>query len=180
MRAGCVNGFRDGIALHHVHRIVFAAALGGFPLGGCSEKPDNRMLKPDPALTASVRPRQHLAETAPRPISAAPAGSRPIARAVPEKAERKATKLDPGALVGLAPPAIDRMLGRPAGTRTEAMTVEWTYIGKSCSLNIFFYPDIATGALLALGYNVTNTNERAGGSGACVNFLTMARNDEPD
>jgi len=79
-------------------------------------------------------------------------------------------------LVGLGPPAVDRILGKPAGTRADAMAVEWTYTAPSCSLSIFFYPDIATGALRALKYNVT---DRGSGDGhACVNFLVMARSDE--
>jgi len=87
------------------------------------------------------------------------AGPRSVLRAVPKKSESKTAGLDLGTLVGLAPPAVDRILGRPAGIRTEAMSVEWTYIARNCSLNIFFYPDIATGALRALRYNVT---DRAG------------------
>jgi hypothetical protein len=81
-------------------------------------------------------------------------------------------------LVGLGPPAVDRILGKPAGMRADAMAVEWTYTAPSCSLSVFFYPDIATGALRALKYNVT---DRGNGDGhACVNFLVMARSDESD
>ncbi len=180
MRAACVNGFRDGILLCHVQRFVFAAALGGLLLAGCTERPDNRMLKPNLPFAMSNMSCRYVSAATPRPGAAIvrPSGSRPVARAAPKKSEGKTAGFDPSTLVGLAPPAIDQILGKPAGMRAEAMTVEWNYVGQGCSLNIFFYPDIATGTLRALKYNVTNMKGRTGGSRACVNFLMMARSDE--
>ena len=176
MRAACVKGFPNGIVLHHVRRVVFAAALGGFALSGCTEKPDNRMLKPNLAFATSNKSRRHQIETVSRTVLVGP---RSVLRAVPKKPESKTAGLDLDTLVGLAPPAIDRIFGRPADIRREAMSVEWTYIGRNCSLNIFFYPDIATGALRALRYNVTNLTGRAAGGRACSSFLMMVRSDEP-
>jgi hypothetical protein len=182
MRAACGNGFQEEIILHHVRRVVLAAALGGLPLGGCTEKPDSRTLKPDLAYSASDRPRQLVVGTAlrPKPVAARPAASRPVVRAAPEKSESKMARLDPSTLVGMAPPAIDRILGSPAGRRAEAMTIEWTYIGQSCSLDIFFYPDIATGDLRALKYNVAHIKGQTGGDQDCVSFPMTARRDESD
>ena len=170
MRAACVNGFPDGIVLYHVQRVVFAAALGGLPLSGCTEKSDNRMLKPNLAFTTSNKSRQHHVATVSRTVPAGPIRI-PVLRAVPKRYESKTAGLDLGTLVGLAPPAVDRILGRPAGMRTEAMSVEWTYIGRNCSLNIFFYPDIATGALRALRYNVTNMTGRGSGRPSLQQFF---------
>jgi hypothetical protein len=79
-------------------------------------------------------------------------------------------------LVGMGPEAIDRMLGKPVGTRTEATTVEWTYSGPRCSLRIFFYPDIATRTLRALQYDITS--RKAGEGRTCLNFPMIARSDE--
>jgi hypothetical protein len=79
-------------------------------------------------------------------------------------------------VVGLDPPSVGRMLGRPSGARVDAMSVEWTYSASDCSLSIFFYPDVSTGGFKALKYNITGT--RAGHD--CSDFPMMARNDEPD
>jgi hypothetical protein len=180
MRAACVNGFRDGIVLHHVQRSVFAAALGGLLLAGCTEKPDDRMSKPNLPFATSNKSCRGEAALWQAAAVMRPSGSRPVARAAPKKSDGKSAGFDPSSLVGLAPPAIDRILGRPAGMRAEATSVEWSYIGQDCSLTIFFYPDIATGTLRVLKYKVANTKGWAGGSRACVNFLMMARNYESD
>jgi hypothetical protein len=119
---------------------------------------------------------------APPPTSAAserPAVPRPAPRTVQDKPQIKIARFDPSTLVGLAPPAVDRILGRPAVTRADAMTVRWTYIEQSCSLDIFFYPDVTTGVLRMLKYNVTSIKGQAGTGRDCINFLTMARSDEP-
>jgi hypothetical protein len=182
MRATGINGFQNEIVLHHVYRVAVAVALGGLPLGGCTEKPDNRNLEQDLVFAAPDAPSQHIVQPAPRPIPATvrPPASKSVAHAAPEKPERKMAGVDPSTLVGLAPPAVGRILGKPAGIRAEAMTVEWTYVGQNCSLNIFFYPDIATSALRVLKYNIVDMKGRAGGGRACVNFLMIARSDEPD
>jgi hypothetical protein len=163
--------------LPRFQHFVFAAVLGGLPLGGCTEKPDNQM-KPNLANAIPKKLCQQVSQAAPRPTAAVVRPS--IERAVPKKSGEKMASFDPSILVGLAPPAIDRILGRPAGMRAEAMTVEWSYKGQGCSLNIFFYPDIATGTLRALKYKVSNVKGQPAGNPACVNFLMMARSDESD
>ena len=82
--------------------------------------------------------------------------------------------VDPVTLVGLDPPAIGRILGKPAGMREDAMTTEWTYSTPTCSLKIFFYPDIATGALRALKYNVEDIRGDAGDDGTCGHHVLLA------
>jgi hypothetical protein len=96
----------------------------------------------------------------------------------PEKSERKAAMLNPVMLVGMAPPDIDKLLGKPAVMREYAMTTEWTYATRVCSLAIFFYPDIATGTLRALEYNVTDSKGDAGDGPGCVHHILLARSDD--
>lgn len=96
----------------------------------------------------------------------------------PDKAERKLARLTPDSLVGLTPPAIGQLLGKPAETREDAMTIQWTYTMQNCSLNVFFYPDIATGSFRALKYNIAGTKGRSGHGHDCTNYLIMARSDE--
>jgi len=171
--------YRDRLHWINLHRsIAFGVVLGTFSLNGCTEKPDDPMLRPsvvqaDSAELPAVEPASPAPVVPPpRPVMKA----KPLSRPAPTRA--KAPIFNPGMLVGLGPPAVDRILGKPAGMRADAMAVEWTYTAPSCSLSIFFYPDIATGALRALKYNVT---DRGSGDGhACVNFLVMARTDESD
>src|SRR5258706_13982043 len=112
MRAACVNGFRDGILLCHVQRFVFAAALGGLLLAGCTERPDNRMLKPNLPFAMSNMSCRYVSAATPRPGAAIvrPSGSRPVARAAPKKSEGKTAGFDLSTPVGPAPPASDPIL----------------------------------------------------------------------
>ena len=170
MHAACNNRFP-------LRQALLAAALGGASLCGCTQKPDDYALgggfADDAAAQLTYRPAPRPAESA---YPSALVRTHPAAHALPQKPAGKAAKFDPGLVVGLEPPAVDRMLGRPAGTRTDATTVEWTYGTASCSLSIYFYPDVTTGTLRALKYNVTNGQAGRG----CVHFPIMARSDESD
>src|SRR5262249_28768674 len=105
---------------------------------------------------------------------------RPALHARAEKAEKekKTALLVPSSLVGLAPPDIGRILGKPSEAREEAMMIRWTYSGQNCALDIFFYPDIATGSFRALKYNVASVKGRPGHGHSCTDYLMMARSDE--
>jgi hypothetical protein len=122
---------------------------------------------PEPAPPAPPR----VAEVVPRHVTHA----RPPKV---EKLKKTVTKADPVTLVGMAPPAIGKLLGKPAGTREYAMTTEWTYETPVCSLVIFFYPDITTGALRALKYNATGPKGGTGNGPSCVHNILLARNDD--
>ena len=174
MQAACGNRLRDDLR----YAAVLATALAGLSLTGCTEKPDS------PALSASLAPiteqeQPQVVESAPEPAvlpARAPnAPVRKVAKKRPRFDPETLSRFDPGTLMGLEPPAVDRMLGRPAGTHTDATAVEWIYSRPGCSLSIFFYPDIATGALKALKYNVTN--RQAGDNHGCINFPIVARSD---
>lgn len=163
MPSACRN--RNWDNLHHA---VVLALLAGQSLGGCTEKPDTPPQKVN-VVPATTEPAQTARLPTARP-------AHPPVRMPVQKTARRESRIDPVTLVGLDPSAVGRMLGRPAGTRIDAMAVEWTYSAPSCSLSIFFYPDVATGDLKALKYNITS---RQAGHG-CVDFPTMARNDESD
>ena len=167
MQAACSTGFGDNLR----HIAMLAAALSGLSLCGCTEKPgDHVALKDNLPAAAPVAARSPAATVTHLPP--------PAVRPRPQRAAKKGSGFDPALLVGLESAAVDGMLGRPAGTRTEATTVEWIYSGPGCSLRIFFYPDVVTGKLRALQYNITN---RRGGEGRfCISFPLLARSDEPD
>jgi hypothetical protein len=142
------------------------AALAGLLIGSCTEKPETGPSKatPAPTPTSLVQPVH--------PQAMPPARPRP--RPSQLKTAKKGPRIDPIILVGLDPPAVGRMLGRPAATRTDAMAMEWSYSTPNCSLNIFFYPDVATGNLRALKYNIAGKQPKRG----CPDFPVVARNED--
>jgi len=146
---------------------VVLALLASLSLGGCTEKPET------PAQKIAVVPAASEPAQIARPPAARP--PRPPARMPAQKTAKKRPRIDPVTLVGMDPPTVGRTLGRPAGTRMDAMAVEWTYAAPSCSLSLFFYPDVATGDLKVLKYNITG-----GQAGRSCDFPMMARNDESD
>lgn len=182
MQAACGNRLRDDLR----YAAVLAATLAGLSLTGCTEKPDNAELSA--SLAPMTEPEQpQVLQSAPEPAASPPRAPNVPVRKMAKKKPRLEPRLearldagtlprfDPRTLMGLEPLAIDRMLGRPAGTHTDATAVEWIYSRPGCSLSIFFYPDIATGALRALKYNVTN--RQAGDNHGCINFPIVARSD---
>lgn len=171
MQVAC-NLPRNGIDFWHV---AFFATLGASLLGGCTEKPDNRVL-PSPAVAAADKSPQQV----PKPALVSPTvravAPKPVTHS--DRTERKIARLAPDTLVGLTPPAIGQLLGKPAETQEDAMMIRWTYTTQNCSLNVFFYPEIATGSFRALKYNVAETKGRPGHGHGCTNDLMMARSDE--
>lgn len=147
------------------------------PLGGCTQKPD------DPSLAADLAPSPP--NTA-KPIASAPHAASPAhmpdttpkpTKHASEQSEKKVAMLDPAKLVGMSPSAIGGLLGKPADTHKDAMSTEWTYATKSCSLKIFFYPDITTGALRVLKYIVRDAKGAPGDGPGCVHHLLLARGE---
>ena len=158
--------------------IAVLVAMGGPFLWGCTEKPDSRALRPSPAIATPEKSIQRVPLPPPPTPTARVPTPRPVQHAKVDKAERKTEILVPSRLVGLSPPDIGRILGKPSEAREEAMMIRWTYSGQNCALDIFFYPDIATGSLRALKYNIGDIKGRPGHGHACTNYLMMARSDE--
>lgn len=174
MPAACGN-----CAWGNLYFAVVLAALASASLYGCTEEPDNHGLSVNAAPAVAEPSHPGALQSTRAPITAAHSRARPPAQRTARRMARVdpgIPKVDPDRLVGLDPAGVGRMLGRPAGTRMDAMAMEWTYSAPSCSLRIFFYPDVVTGGLRALKYNVTGG---ATGHG-CVDFPMMARNDESD
>jgi len=95
-------------------------------------------------------------------------------RETPREPERVAS-IDPNSLIGLAPAAVERLLGSPSAVSKGEPSLVWTYTGQGCSFQIFFYPDLKTASFHALKYGSTGgANEP---SDACVrNILTVKAN----
>ena len=156
-------------SLHKPTSLLLTAAL--VALCGCAQKPDDPKLTADLAPSAPVEaPARHAPP--PRP----PEVAKRVEQVV-EKPEKKVAALDPATLVGMSPSSVGSALGKPTASHDDAMSAEWTYATKGCSLKIFFYPDIATGALRVLKYIVRNARGEAGDGPGCVHTILLARSD---
>jgi hypothetical protein len=92
----------------------------------------------------------------PQPI-ASPPKPRPQTHepAKPEKSERLAS-VEPDSLIGMEPPAIEKILGSPTRVSQSDVSLVWTYAGTGCSFQIFFYPDLKSSTFHALKYGGTD------------------------
>jgi hypothetical protein len=121
------------------------------------EKPQT-VVTPPPSQPPPTRPRRQVHE-APRETTREP--------------ERVAS-IDPKSLIGLAPSAVEKLLGTPTNVSKGDPSLVWTYSGQGCSFQIFFYPDLKTASFHALKYGSTHGT---GESDACLrNILTVRAN----
>lgn len=83
---------------------------------------------------------------------------------------------DPQKLIGLAPAALEGMLGEPRFVRRDDPAQLWRYAGRSCVLDLFLY--VGEGG----GYRVRHFEARSAGDEkisdrACFNALLTERRD---
>jgi len=177
MRTGRVENYRFSAIARTVtrgcRRLQLAVLLVGMALAGCIEKQPVVAQKADLPSPASETPLAAIP-----PLRGSGEAQKPAVRAPRERPGKKIAMFDPVTLVGMTPADIGRILGRPAGTREEALSTEWIYATRTCSLVIFFYPDIATGALRALKYNVNNSKVSLADGRDCIQKFLLARGND--
>lgn len=103
---------------------------------------------------------QAQAEPAPPPAHEEPRHRKPVHPASPRKAEAEPqiAMVDPNTLAGLTPPAVTRLLGPPAGTSKDEMSLVWTYTADGCALKVYFYPDIKTSDFHVLKFSLAGAD----------------------
>lgn len=127
-------------------------------LAGCAHTPDwVPWHKAEAAQTAQQQP-------APEPPHEETHRRKPT-RSAPRKAEVPATAaepqvamVDPNALVGMKPPAVTRLLGPPANTTKDEMSLVWTYAADGCVMRIYFYPDLKTADFHVLKFTLADAD----------------------
>ncbi len=82
--------------------------------------------------------------------------------------------VDPKSLIGLAPGAVEKLLGSPSAISKADPSLVWTYAGQGCSFQVYFYPDIKTASFHALKYSST-----AGEQTDCLRNILMVRSNGP-
>jgi hypothetical protein len=123
------------------------------------EKPQT-IVTPPPSQPPPVKPRRQVRET-PRE---------------PQKEPERVASIDPKSLIGLAPSAVEKMLGAPTNISKGDPSLVWTYSGQGCSFQIFFYPDLKTASFHALKYS---SSGGAGESDACIRNILAVRTNGP-
>jgi hypothetical protein len=122
----------------------------------------------------SPAPKKHAAVPRPKPRKAAPDLREALAE--PALARDKQSGIQPEQLIGLSPPAVEKLIGSPAEVRDDQLSREWVYTGPGCNFRIFFYPDLNAASFHALKYGGSDNNgEMLAASNACVRGILTAR-----
>lgn len=76
----------------------------------------------------------------PTPVAATPATTQNDAAPVSEDAPVRTVAIDPASLMGMTGARIASLFGDPVFVRRDGPGEFWRYRGKSCVLELFFYP----------------------------------------
>ncbi len=140
------------------------AGLVGLLAAGCSmiDEREIGVKEPPPSRTGA------LAAEAALPEEPAPA---PEKLPIPQKKPRMVAGLPvshPEQLIGLDSGRIVALLGPPAAQAEVSPAQVWTYNGKACVLQLFFYPEINTKEFRALTYEMPTGGETEAAREKCL------------
>ena len=147
-------------------------------LSGCTTTPD---WVPWHKPAAKVEARDEVAPQ-PEPKRDVRRRHRPP-RPVPHKqeapAEPQIAMIDPNALVGLKPPAVTHLLGAPAGTTKDEMSLVWTYAAAGCAMKVYFYPDLKTAEFHVLKFTLSDADgQKLDDDAPCRRKLLAQKNND--
>lgn len=118
----------------------------------------------------------------PRPKPPVPAQVHEPPPAKPEKPEKleRLASVDPNSLIGLEPPAVEKLLGSPSKITKSDLSLVWVYSGAGCAFQIFFYPDVKTSAFHALKYGgIDGVGGSLMTSQPCIRDILVAKTNAP-
>ena len=133
---------------------------------------------PKPATSVAAKPVTPPTEPPPTQLPK----PKPFARepAKPEKPPERLAEVDPNTLIGLDPPAVEKLLGSPSRVSKSDISLVWTFSAPSCSFQIFFYPDLKTSAFHALKYGGADGNgAQLAMSELCIRGILTAKSNAP-
>lgn len=144
-------------------------------LSGCSYLQELRGEPAPPAAQPVIH--QPPPAVPQKDVTATPKPRRPVRETVRETKEpERVASVDPKTLIGLAPAAVERLLGSPSNVSKVDPSLVWTYSGQGCSFQVFFYPDLKTASFHALKYSST-AGEQA--DNACIRNILTVRSNGP-
>ena len=135
--------------------------------------------KPAPAQTPVPIQKTSIVIPPPPSQSPPPRPKRQVreAREPTVKEPEKIASIDPKSLVGLAPAAVEKLLGAPSSVSKGDPSLVWTYAGQGCAFQIFFYPDLKTASFHALKYGSTGGGNDPPDS--CIRGILTVRSNGP-
>ena len=150
-------------------------------MGGCMTlEPPAPPSSPDPAPAPAV----NISAAAPEPVIVEPVKPMPRPKkAVHERRvaqvrlpREKVAAIDPAHLIGLAPGAVQQLLGPPMRVENSDLSREWVYASGGCSFRLFFYPNLNTAAFRVLKYGSNDGNgELLDVSDTCIRRILIAK-----
>lgn len=151
-------------------RIAMTAGVA-LVLSGCSTL---HWLRGDTTPAPSPQAQQTAPPAPPKEVPV-PAKPRRPAREVHENREpERVASVDPKSLIGMAPSAVEHLLGTPSNVTKVDPSLVWTYAGQGCSFQVIFYPDLKTASFHALKYT------SSGGEQAdCIRNILTVKNNGP-
>lgn len=158
-------------------------ALLFLELGGCMTLGDRAAVLP-PVADADPAPAAVAEISAPEPMAVQPVKLLPRPKkSVHERraaqvrfSHEKPSAIDPDHLIGLAPGAVQQLLGPPVRVENSNLSREWVYASGGCSFRLFFYPNLNTAAFRVLKYGSNDGNgELLDVSDTCVRRILMAK-----
>ncbi len=85
----------------------------------------------------------------------------------------------PADLVGLDFSSVLQVLRKPDTVQSSALSIVWTYSEPTCTLQLFFYPDIQTKIFRLLKHDLKSAADGAAERNACMRDIMVVKNDEP-
>ena len=85
----------------------------------------------------------------------------------------------PADLVGLDFSSVLQVLRKPDTVQSSALSIVWTYSEPSCTLQLFFYPDIQTKIFRLLKHDLKSGADGTAERNACMRDIMVVKNDEP-
>lgn len=158
-----------GALLSQIGVVAVAALL----LADCSAL--QRIRGDKPAETPPAAPREAPATSTPAPPAPVRA-KRQVRETRESKEPERVASVDPKSLIGLAPGAVEKLLGSPSNISKNDPSLVWTYAGQGCSFQVYFYPDIKTASFHALKYSSTAGEQT---DNACLRNILMVRSNGP-
>jgi hypothetical protein len=103
----------------------------------------------------------------------------PPPKDVPAAKATESAVFAPADLVGFDFPSVLQVLRRPDSVQTSALSVVWTYSEPSCTLQLFFYPEIKTRTFRLLKHDLKSAAQGDAERTACMRDMMVMKTDEP-
>ena len=85
----------------------------------------------------------------------------------------------PADLVGFDFSSVLQVLRKPDTVQSSALSIVWTYSEPTCTLQLFFYPDIQTKIFHLLKHDLKGAADGGTERNACMRDIMAVKSDEP-